>query len=126
MDCHAVESFFIRIFHVLVNMWNTFVYVPWTLCSNSPCFWYCLCCNRWLCWSVLILVAIITIILWSLFAITSLVVVILCELLCIFASIGRDSKARCFGNGNPDPGTGPLPSPTFPDPPVSPSPPPVD
>lgn len=120
--CYSVESFFNRTLHVLVGMWNQFVYVPWRMCTTSPCTWWCLCCNRWLCWISLILVAILTIIFWLLYVIIIVFVVTTCETICVLLAIFNDS-GRCFGNGNTDPGPGPLPQPTFPDPPVSPSPP---
>ena len=69
MNCHSVESAAMRLIHVLVEMMNTFVVVPWRMCSASPCSWWCLCCNRWLCWIALILVAIITFVFWLLYLI---------------------------------------------------------
>jgi hypothetical protein len=121
--CYALENFFNRLIHFLVDMWNVFVFVPWTTCSAGPCSWWCLCCNKWLCWIALILVAVLTILFWVLMAVVITILVIICEILCMFGGIGRDAPSNCFGNGNPDPGPGPYPTPTFPTPPVNPEPP---
>ena len=118
-NCYMLESTFRRLIHVLVDMWNTFVYVPWTLCSQGSCTWWCLCCNKWLCWIFLTLVAILTIFFWVMYAITVTTLLILCETLCVIGGI-LSKNVACFGNGNPDPGTGPYPEPQFPTPPVSP------
>jgi hypothetical protein len=123
MNCHTVESAAMRLIHVLVEMMNTFVVVPWRMCSASPCSWWCLCCNRWLCWIALILVAIITFVFWLLYLILIITLLTSCETLCVLLAMFNQAEGRCFGNGNPDPGAGPLPTPVPPTPPVNPEPP---
>jgi hypothetical protein len=118
--CLALEQFWLRLINTLVGMWNQFVFVPWTLCSAGPCSWWCICCNKWLCWVALILVAIITILFWIVMAVIVSVITLICESICILGAIGPDKNPRCFGGAAPGP-IEPPPPPVFPDPPVPPT-----
>lgn len=91
MNCHSVESAAMRLIHVLVEMMNTFVVVPWRMCSASPCSWWCLCCNRWLCWIALILVAIITFVFWLLYP-TVITLLTSCENLCVLLATFNQAR----------------------------------
>lgn len=62
------------------------------LCAQSPCYWWCLCCGKWLCWLALVVVAILLfvvilvfVIMFIIFEVTLLVV---CEVLCVAIWLG--------------------------------------
>ena len=46
-----------------------------TRCQTQPCNWFCLCCNKWFCWIVLVLVKVI---LWVTETVTRLVTQVVC------------------------------------------------
>lgn len=89
--------------------WNYYVTGPWNWCSRNPCTVWCLCCDRWLCWIGVILIAIIVITVFVLIEIFVFIFAIICEILCIIANIGNaPGKPSCFafrGNTAPTPVT---------------------
>lgn len=121
--CLVLEEIWVRLINILIGMYNQFVYVPWVLCSRGPCTWWCLCCNKWLCWSTLILVFILTVFFWIMLATTITVALLLCETLCIFSAIGPGRSPGCFGGHGQGTPVEPPPTPSFPTPTNPPSPP---
>jgi hypothetical protein len=71
--CRDVDTWITTTIQTPVTTWIT---TTWTACSTPPCNWWCLCCNRWLCWLVVALVA--TVVLVAV-VVTRLVVVTICE-----------------------------------------------
>lgn len=49
-----------------------------TRCRTQPCNWWCLCCNKWFCWIVVVLVKVI---LWVTETITRLVTEVVCTII---------------------------------------------
>ena len=83
---------------VFLSLWEI-VAAPWRWCTAQPCTWWCLCCNRWLCWIVLIAVAHLLLVLYLMFVITMFVILVFCESLCILLAIitaVRGPAVRCF------------------------------
>jgi hypothetical protein len=76
------------------------VSVPWQYCSAQPCVWWCLCCNRWVCWLALIALAVLLIVFYVLIVVTFFIALVVCELLCLlFAVLQAPSgkiTLRCF------------------------------
>lgn len=54
-------------------------------CVAQPCNWWCLCCNKWFCFLVTLLVRVIT---WVLVTITRLVTVVVCEIVEFVLDVG--------------------------------------
>lgn len=48
-----------------------------TRCRTEPCNWWCLCCNKWFCWIVVIAVLVIT---WIIVTITRLITEVVCTI----------------------------------------------
>jgi hypothetical protein len=46
--------FFVWIWNALWKPIWSFISATWTACTQSNCSWWCLCCHKWLCWIVLI------------------------------------------------------------------------
>jgi len=86
--CTPLWQFIGLIWTTQIERW---VFTPWRWCASQPCSWWCLCCNRWLCYIVLIIVFIIVVLI--LIAITTIVyfVAFLCEIWCILAVIASGS-----------------------------------
>ena len=93
---------------VISDAWQTFVATPWRQCSaQRTCSWWCLCCEKWLCWISLILVAILVIVFAILYTLVAVLTLIACETTCvvlfilqailgIFYKSVRDNMIRCF------------------------------
>src|SRR5687768_15982171 len=108
----------------LVSFWQPVV-VPWRQCSEQQCRWWCLCCNKWLCWIVLIVVAILLVLLWVVLFVVTLVLVTICSgtgiLVFLFTLVGNVGKFKlhCFAADlvpgpsppQPSPATGTIPKP---------------
>jgi hypothetical protein len=86
-------------------------------CSSPPCTWWCLCCNKWLCWVVVIILAIIYFFILVAISIFTLILVPVCWgtcfLIAILIALGRGNVPNCFIYSSPSP-----PSPTAPSPPL--------
>jgi hypothetical protein len=91
------------------SLWQP-VYGAWKMCSEQPCSWWCLCCNKWLCWFLVILLAILMIVIIVLYVIMSFVGVVICELLCILFAI-LQFPVSCFQYQNDSPNPPPPPGP---------------
>jgi hypothetical protein len=89
------------------------VSMPWKYCSQQPCTWWCLCCNRWLCWIVLIPFAIFLVLFFIFIFISLVLMLITCSATCVIFAIlnalNRSPIPNCFGQG-------PVPEPTAPPP----------
>ncbi len=91
---------------VIVKLWQlvaTIVSSLWKYCTEQKCYWWCLCCNKWLCWIVTIILAIIltvTAVVFSiLYVVFSIVLAIVCETLCLIVfmlSARSPNPPRCF------------------------------
>lgn len=54
-------------------------------CRERPCNWWCLCCNKWFCWLVTVLVRVVT---WVVVTVTRLVTVVVCEIVGFLLDLG--------------------------------------
>jgi hypothetical protein len=108
----AVES--------LKTIWASYARIIstlWNACSAQSCSWWCLCCNKWLCWLVVIALAIIYAALLVLASVIIVLVVPLCYFVClilvILLAIGRSPTPNCFMDDvapPPPPPPDPLPT----------------
>jgi len=71
--CQQVVSF---LFNNILQALSTWLSALWQTCSQQNCSWWCLCCNKWLCW-------LIDIILWILWFVILLVFMIVSAVVCI-------------------------------------------
>ena len=77
MNCVSCFNALIEIFNWFrTNIWS-WIGRTWTSCTAQRCWWLCLCCNKWLCWVFLILVAIVSAIIWL---VISVVIVVVCAI----------------------------------------------
>jgi hypothetical protein len=67
-------------------------------CSEQSCFWWCLCCNKWLCWILVVVLAVLFILVTIMFVILSVVVVIICVVLCLLFGIIIRDRDQPFPN----------------------------
>jgi uncharacterized protein YacL len=67
-------------------------------CSRRRCRWWCLCCNRWLCWIGVVLVAILAFLLTLILSIIAIIACALCYIVCIILCI----LGLLFGNTETD------------------------
>src|SRR5258707_237796 len=68
------------------NIWKwawTWISKTWRECSLQRCRWWCLCCNKWLCWVAMIILTIFAAILFIIAIIIGFVLCILCYILCL-------------------------------------------
>src|SRR5436190_10473285 len=98
-DCFTSTAGIYRWFEFTILRW---IAMTWRTCSAAPCVWWCLCCNRWLCWIALILIAIVSVVIWLVVEIIIVVVCILiaiwcllCNLVCFLGCLGNKA---CFDN----------------------------
>jgi hypothetical protein len=92
-----------EIANVWVPVW-TWITTTWTTCTRSPCNWWCLCCNKWLCWTFLIVLAVVAMVLFFVLLIVTIVVCFLCLVLCaVFCALpsifglGSRCMSGCMG-----------------------------
>jgi hypothetical protein len=57
--CRDIENWITTTIQTPLTNWIT---TTWTACSARPCNWWCLCCNKWLCWLVVSLVAVVVLV----------------------------------------------------------------
>jgi PKD domain len=78
-----------RVFSVafLVDKWSYYVASPWRWCSSRPCTIWCLCCDRWLCWIGVIILAILVVTVWIVWSLFSLLLLTICETICVLLTI---------------------------------------
>ncbi len=90
--CRLVYEWLLReIFQPMLD-WVT---ETWRQCTQQPCNWWCLCCNKWFCWLLLIILAILIIILiiivYAVVTVVCGVCFVVCFLLCIFFWISQQT-----------------------------------
>jgi hypothetical protein len=88
-----------RWFEFTILRWIT---STWRTCSAAACRWWCLCCNRWLCWIVLVIITILSVVIWLIVEIIIVVVCVLiavwcllCNLVCWLGCLGNKG---CYDN----------------------------
>lgn len=67
----------------ILERYVTWMVQTWSQCRQQSCNWWCLCCNRWLCWIALIIVTIFVAIFWLLLVIIGFLLFVICVLLCL-------------------------------------------
>ncbi len=81
---------------VWVSQIERWILVPWRQCAaQRRCYFWCLCCNFWLCYIALIILFLIIVAILIAITIIPILLVILCEFLCILSKIGPTS-GTCF------------------------------
>lgn len=97
--CWTVVS---SIFNWFVQYIWTWVQKTWTVCAEQECNWWCLCCNKWLCWIVLVIVAVVTVIVWLIVTIVFILVCAVFTILCLLCTticwMGCFGKPSCISN----------------------------
>lgn len=87
----------------LVSIYKWFVFTilgwisrSWKTCTKAPCDWWCLCCNKWLCWIALILIAIISVVIAL---IVEILIAVFCTAIALWC-LGCNGICfiGCFGN----------------------------
>ena len=98
-DCFTSTAGVYRWFEFTILRWIT---MTWRTCSAAPCRWWCLCCNRWLCWIALILITIVSVIIWLVVEIIIVVVCLLIAIWCLLCNfvcfVGCLGNKACFDN----------------------------
>lgn len=91
--CTPLWEFIALVWTSQITRW---LVIPWRQCAaQRRCYWWCLCCNFWLCFiGLVLLVPILVAILLSI-TIIPILIVLLCEFLCILSKIGP-SSGTCF------------------------------
>jgi hypothetical protein len=94
------------------NVWKMLweiVSIPWQQCSQQRCRWWCLCCNKWICWISLIVAAIILLVLYVIYVVSAVMLAFTCWLICIFLFMAEIIGNRgvtdinCFSRAPGDP-----------------------
>ncbi len=67
--------------NVWVWMW-TYITQWWTECTVQRCRWWCLCCNKWLCWIALIILTVLWAIVYAVIQVITFILCFACHLLC--------------------------------------------
>ncbi len=66
---------------VWIRVW-TWITTTWTTCTEQSCNWWCLCCNKWLCWVSLIIVAVLTLVFALVLTLVTVIWCVPCFLVC--------------------------------------------
>jgi hypothetical protein len=96
-------------FTSLVSVYKWFEYTilrwissTWTTCTAAACIWWCLCCNKWLCWIALIIIAIVVTIIWLIveivLAVFCAIIAIWCLLVYLICFLGCLGQKGCMDN----------------------------
>jgi hypothetical protein len=107
---------------IWASYWQT-ITMLWNACSAQSCTWWCLCCNKWLCWLVVIALAIVYALILVLVSVIFVLIVPLCWIVClilvVLLAIGRSPIPNCFNDDvvPPPPPPDPLPTITITQPP---------
>ncbi|MBI5352661.1 MAG: hypothetical protein HZB50_08510 [Chloroflexi bacterium] len=80
--CHEVSQWITDNIETPIENWVT---QTETQCVAQPCNWWCLCCNKWFCFLVTLLVRVVTFIIVT---VTRLVTVIVCEIVGFILDLG--------------------------------------
>lgn len=107
--------------YIRVNFWVwawSWITKTWVQCSAQACRWWCLCCNKWLCWIGLIILTVLVAVTYFIMQLVSLIVCIACHILCVFGCFipgifghGPNCMRGCTGEGSgvaPSPGVEPI------------------
>jgi hypothetical protein len=68
---------------IWIDYWMT-IKVLFTACDAQKCSWWCLCCNKWLCWIFAVIVAVLYAALLGLATVTIVLIVPTCWGTCFF------------------------------------------
>jgi hypothetical protein len=116
MNVCSFTYVFLQEFVTRVVTLYSLIAVAWRQCSEQRCRWWCLCCNKWLCWIALIISVILVTILLVVVVLIGVALVTACWLICIFLFIfsfgGNMGKAsiNCFAKDPVPPPPPPLPT----------------
>lgn len=100
---------------IVKYIWNwawAWIAATFRRCSAQRCQWWCLCCNKWLCWIVMIILAVVLIVV---VAILFIVAAVICVVLWLFCAIGclvpemageRSCNQQCWSSRARDEGDG--------------------
>ena len=92
-DCFTSLASVYRWFEFTILRWIT---RTWRTCTAARCVWWCLCCNKWLCWIALIVIAIVSVVIWLVVEIILIVVCLLISIWCLICNL--ICFLGCFGN----------------------------
>lgn len=67
--------------NIWVWMW-TYITRWWRECTAQRCRWWCLCCNKWLCWTGLIILTVLWAIVYFVIQLITFIVCFACHFLC--------------------------------------------
>jgi len=81
---------------------ETFVNQLQQVCEEQDCNWWCLCCNKWLCWLAWVVVRVVT---WVIVTVGKWVTRVVCEV--VNAVLGRDRLHHRADPQHPHPGRDP-------------------
>ena len=111
--CHALYVLLGEYWETVVSNWTYYITQPWKQCTKQKkCYWYCLCCNKWLCWIGLIIVAVIVIFILTNYLIVLICTLIFCETLCVLrVYLLGEQRVGCFNQTPPSSGPPPPPPP---------------
>src|SRR5262245_54876193 len=105
-SCTPLWEFIGLVWTSQIERW---IAVPWRQCAaQRRCYFWCLCCNFWLCFIALIILFLIIVAILIAITIIPILLAILCEVLCIFSKIGP-SSGTCFVFSTPPPPPANLP-----------------
>lgn len=92
-SCFVTLASLFRWFDFTILNW---IYASWRTCARAACIWWCICCNKWLCWIALILLWIVSVVIWfvvevvvTVFCIIISVWCLLCNLICWLGCAGN-------------------------------------
>jgi hypothetical protein len=113
--CTPIYAFVTSISQVWSSWWGT-VSRMISGCTAQPCTWWCLCCNVWLCWVLVIVVAVLFAVLLVIYTVVAVLLVPVCWAVClVFAlllALDRSPVPNCFASDAPAPTPPPAPTPT--------------
>ena len=105
--CRYVEDWIYR--NIWVWLW-TRITIAWRQCTAQVCRWWCLCCNKWLCWIGLIVATILSAIVYVVAQLVGLVVCIVCKVVCFFVCLipGLFGDRNCYPGCDSSSETSPI------------------
>lgn len=115
--CAPTYSWIRSIKKIWVDYWMT-IKALFTACDAQKCNWWCLCCNKWLCWIIAVIVTVLYAALLGLVTVTLVITVPTCWGTCFFffvlLAIGRSPTPNCFAGTPPAPPGPPAAPPPLP------------
>lgn len=92
-SCTPLWEFIALLWVSQIERW---IAVPWRQCAaQRRCYFWCLCCNFWLCFFALIILFFIIVAILIAITMLPILIAILCEFLCVLSKIGP-SSGTCF------------------------------